>query len=83
MEVHSDETELEAEVASVQVDLLTAHACEAALQSLLDKKVSEERLAQLETIADDSVIYARAELMQDFKDGKSGEWNLDYWIRLA
>ena len=45
--------------------------------------MSDERLAQLETIADDSIISTCAKIMQEFKDGKSGEWNLDYWIRLA
>ena len=80
MEVCSHETELEAEVASLQDDFLTAHSREVALYSLLDKerKVNEERLAQLETIADDSIISAYAELMQEFKDEKSGEWNSDY-----
>ena len=40
-------------------------------------RVSDERLAQLETLDGD------AELMQEFKDGKSVEWDPDYWIRLA
>ena len=31
----------------------------------------------------DFVLAACAKLMQEFKDGKSGEWNLDYWIHLA
>ena len=45
--------------------------------------MSDERLAQLETITDDSVLFALAELMQEFKDGKSGEQNLDNWTRIA
>ena len=47
------------------------------------KRESVEWLAQLETIADDSILSTRAELMQKFKDGKSGEWYPDYWICLA
>ena len=58
---------------------------ETTLQSLLDKerKVSEKRLAQLETVADDLVLSAHANLMQEFKDRKSVEWDPDYWIRLV
>ena len=40
-------------------------------------------MAQLETVAGDAVLSARAELMQEFKDGRSGEWDPDYWICLA
>ena len=45
--------------------------------------MSDERLAQLETITDDSSLSAHVELVLEFKDRKSGEWNPDYWIRLA
>ena len=45
--------------------------------------MSDERLAQLETIVDDFVLSACVKIMQEFKDRKSGEWNPDYWIRLA
>ena len=34
-------------------------------------------------MAGDAVLAARAELMQEFRDGRSGEWDPDYWIRLA
>ena len=44
--------------------------------------MSKERLAGLENVANDVVIVAHAEFMLEFKDGKSGEWDLDYWIRL-
>ena len=56
---------MEAEVAYLQANFLTAHTQEATLQSSLDeeRRVSEERLAQLETIVDDSVHSTRAELM--------------------
>ena len=47
------------------------------------KRGSDERLAQLENIANDFVHLTRAELIQEFKDKKNREWNLDYWIRLA
>ena len=69
---------------TLRADLLVAGIWETTLQSLLDKerKVNEKRLAQLETIADDSVLSARVELMQEFKDEKSGERDPDYWIRL-
>ena len=40
-------------------------------------------MGQLETVAGDAVLSARAELIQEFKDGKRGEWDPDYWIRLA
>ena len=65
MEACTYETELEAEAASLRANLITAYAHEATLESLLDKekKVNKERLAQLETIADDSVLSARVELM--------------------
>ena len=84
-QVHTHETELEVEVASLKDDLLVAIVRETTFQSLLDKerKVSDERLAQLERIADDSVLSAHAELMQEFKDEKSGEWDPNYCIRLA
>ena len=85
-EVCSYKTELEAEVATLRGDLLAARARETVLlQSLLDevKRVSNEWLAQLKTIADDSVLSACAEILQKFKDGKNEEWNPDYWIRLA
>ena len=39
-------------------------------------------MAGLETMADDAVFSACAELMQEFKDEKSGEWDSDYWIHL-
>ena len=45
--------------------------------------MSDEHLAQLETMAGYAVLSARAELMQEFKDGRSREWDPDYWIRLA
>ena len=44
--------------------------------------MSEERLAGLESMASDAMIAARAELMYEFKDGKIGEWDPNYWIRL-
>ena len=34
-------------------------------------------------MAGDAVVAARAELMQEFRDGRNGEWDPDYWIRLA
>ena len=34
-------------------------------------------------MAGDVVLSACAKLMQEFKDGRSGEWNPDYWIRLT
>ena len=45
--------------------------------------MSDERLAQLETMTGYAVLSARAELMQEFKDGRSREWDPNYWIRLA
>lgn len=38
----------------------------------------EARLAQLETVAGDAVLSACAKILQEFKDDKSGEWDLDY-----
>ena len=34
-------------------------------------------------MAGDAVLSASAKLMQEFKDGRSGEWDPDYWIYLA
>ena len=34
-------------------------------------------------MAGDAIVAAHAELMQEFRDGRSGEWKPDYWIRLA
>ena len=84
-EARADETELSVEAASLRADLCTARIRDTTLQTLLDeaRRVIDEQLAQLETVAGDAVIAARAELMQEFKDGKSGEWDPDYWIRLA
>ena len=84
-EARAHETELGAEVATLRADLSTAQIRETTLQTSLDeaRRVGEERLAQLETVAGDAVLSARAELMQEFKDGRSGEWDPDYWIRLA
>ena len=31
----------------------------------------------------DVVLSTRAQLMQEFKDRRSGEWDPDYWIRIA
>ena len=84
-EARAHETELGAEVAILRADLSMAQIRETTLQTSLDeaRKVGEERLAQLETVAGDAVLSAHAELMQEFKDGRSGEWDPDYWIRLA
>ena len=81
-EARAHETELGAVVATLRADLSTAQIREATLQTSLDKarRVVDEQLAQLETVAGDAVVAARAELMQEFKDGKSGEWDPDYWI---
>ena len=38
-----------------------------------EKKVSEERLAGLETVASDVVIATHVEIMQELKEGKSSE----------
>ena len=84
-EARTREIELEAKVATLQADLLIVRSRDTTLQTSLDevKRESVERLAQLETITDNSVISVCVELMQEFKDGKSWEWNPDYWIRLA
>ena len=82
---HAHETELGAEVATLRADLSTAQIWEATLQTSLDeaRRVGEERLAQLETVVGDAVLSARAELMQEFRDRRSGDWDPDYWIHLA
>ena len=84
-EARTHEIELGTEVATLLADLSTAQIREATLQTSLDvaRKVGDERLAQLETVVGDAVLAARAELMQEFRDGRSGEWDPDYWIRLA
>ena len=84
-EARAHETELGAEVATLWADLSTAQIREATLQTSLDeaRRVVDEQLAQLETVAGDAVVVAHAELMQEFRDGRSGEWDPDYWICLA
>ena len=84
-DARAHESELGAEVATLRAYLSTTQIREATLQTSLDeaRRVVDEQLAQLETVAGDVVVAARAELMQEFKDGRSGEWNPDYWIRLA
>ena len=84
-EARTREVELGAEVATLRADLSLSQTRETTLQTSLDaaRRVVDEQLAQLETVAGDAVVAARAELMQEFKDGKSGEWDPDYWIRLA
>ena len=83
-EARTREVELGAEVATLRADLSTAQIRETTLQTSLDEaRRVDEQLAQLETVAGDAMVAARAELMQEFKDGKSGEWDPDYWIRLA
>ena len=74
-QVRTHETELEVEVASLRAELLAVGARETTLQSSLDKemRVSKERLAQLEMVASDTLLFVRAKLMQEFKDEKSGE----------
>ena len=65
LEAHAHETELSTEAASLQVDLSTARIRETTLQTSLVKvrRVSDERLAQLETVAGDVVLFARAKLI--------------------
>ena len=84
-DARAHEVELGAEVATLRADLSSSQIKETTLQTSLDeaRRVVDEQLAQLETVAGDAVVAARAELMQEFKDGKSGEWDPDYWIRLA
>ncbi|KAL5578058.1 hypothetical protein UlMin_019757 [Ulmus minor] len=79
------ERELGAEVTTLRADLSTAQTREATLQTSLDeaRRTVDEQLVQLETVAGDAVVAARAELMQEFVDGRSGEWDPNYWIRLA
>ena len=79
-EARAHETELGAVVATLRADLSTAQIREATLQTSLDeaRKVGEERLAQLETMAGDAILSARAELMQEFRDGRSGEWDPNF-----
>ena len=36
----------------------------------------------METVASDTVVAAHAEFMQEFKDRKNSEWDLDYLIGL-
>ena len=85
VDARAHESELGAEVATLWADLSTAQIRETTLQTSLDeaRRVVDEQLAQLETVAGDVVVAARAELMQEFRDGRSGEWDPDYWIRLA
>ena len=53
-------------MATLRVDLSTAQILETTLQTALDeaRRVGDERLAQLETVAGDAVLSARAELMR-------------------
>ena len=44
--------------------------------------MSQERLEILEMVANDVVVAAHVELMQEFKDRKSLEWEPDYRIEL-
>ena len=84
-EARAHETKLGTEVATLRAYLSTAQIRETTLQTSLDeaRRVCDERLAQQEIVAGDAVLFARAELMQEFKDKRSGEWDPDYWIRLA
>ena len=84
-EARAHEIELSAEATFLRADLSTARIRETTLQTSLDEamRVGDEHLAQLETVAGDAVLSTRAELMQEFKDGRSGEWDPDYWIHLA
>ena len=34
-------------------------------------------------MAGNAILSASAKLMQEFKDGRSGQWDPDYWIHLA
>ena len=81
-QVRTQEIELDAQISSLWAQLLAVGDQDTALQSSLVKEriVSEERLALLEVVAGDAMLSAHVELMQEFKNGKSGEWDLDYWI---
>ena len=38
----------------------------------------KKEINKLETVASETMIAARAKLIQEFKDGKSSEWNPDF-----
>ena len=73
-EACAHETELSVEAASLRADFSTTQIRETTLQTSLDeaRRVGDERLAQLETVAGDAVLFARAELIQEFKDEGAG-----------
>lgn len=79
-DVRTHETKLSVEAASLRADLYVAWTRDTTFQTSFDEvtRVSDEHLAQLETLVGDAVLSARAELMQEFKDGKSREWDPDY-----
>ena len=54
------------------------------MQSSLEQemKAGMGELAKLETVTSEAVITTCDELMQKFKDGKSGEWNPKFSISL-
>jgi len=84
-QLRTNETELEAEVSSLQAQFLAVSLQETSLQFSLEqeRKGGEEVVAKLETVASEVVIAAYAELIQEFKDEESGEYDPDFWIGLS
>ena len=70
----------QAEVSSFRAQLLAMGLQETSLQTSLEqeKKAREEAMAKLEMVASEAVIVARTELMWEFKDKKSGEWDPNF-----